>query len=357
MQNTVDLKRLKLFRQVVECGGLSAAETVLNINLPTISAHLAALEAQLGMRLCDRGRKGFRLTAQGRSVLDASARLFESVENFRSEIGDLNHQLSGILRLGLVDNTLSDPACPVVPSLRALRSRSCDLEVSIDIRNPFELERALLEERIDIAVGTFNVTDPALEQHAIHSERLSLYIGQGHALFDKKALQLGDLAGADCVMRGYLRESQVVQQHVSFNYSATAQSIYELQQAGMHALQIHDFGVPDAQAQAVWRGVQAQVLARLHAGESVLVHCAAGLGRTGTMVAVLLKALGDAPGVAIDRVRGARPGTMRPRTRPASCTTSTPVAAEQPEPARPESIPFSTRASRPTCRPSAARSC
>jgi DNA-binding transcriptional LysR family regulator len=225
MQNTVDLKRLKLFRQVVECGGLSAAETVLNINLPTISAHLAALEAQLGMRLCDRGRKGFRLTAQGRSVLDASARLFESVENFRSEIGDLNHQLSGILRLGLVDNTLSDPACPVVPSLRALRSRSCDLEVSIDIRNPFELERALLEERIDIAVGTFNVTDPALEQHAIHSERLSLYIGQGHALFDKKALQLGDLAGADCVMRGYLRESQVVQQHVSFNYSATAQSV------------------------------------------------------------------------------------------------------------------------------------
>lgn len=225
MQSTVDLKRLKLFRQVVECGGLSAAETVLNINLPSISAHLAALEAQLGMRLCDRGRKGFRLTAQGRSVLDASARLFESVENFRSEIGDLNHQLSGILRLGLVDNTLSDPACPVVPALRALRSRSGDLEVSIDIRNPFELERALLEERIDIAVGTFNVTDPALEQHAIHSERLSLYIGRGHALFEKKALQLGDLAGADCVMRGYLRESQVVQQHVSFNYSATAQSV------------------------------------------------------------------------------------------------------------------------------------
>jgi DNA-binding transcriptional LysR family regulator len=225
MQNAVDLKRLKLFRQVVECGGLSAAETVLNINLPTISAHLAALESQLGMRLCERGRRGFRLTAQGHSVLAACDRLFASVEAFRADIGEVSHRLSGHLRLGLVDNTITDAACPVVPALQRLRSHHPGLDITIDIRNPFELEQALLDERVDIAVGPFNVTDPQLEQHALHSERLSLYLGQGHPLFAKKALVLADLAGAHCVMRGYLRESQVLQQHVSFNYSATAHSI------------------------------------------------------------------------------------------------------------------------------------
>lgn len=225
MPSTVDLKRLQLFRQVVECGGLSAAETVLNINLPTISAHLAALEAALGMRLCERGRKGFRLTAQGQSVLTACDRLFESVESFRAEIGEVSHMVSGNLRLGVADNTISDARCPVISALRALRSRSRDLEISIDIRNPFELERALLEERLDIAVGPFHLTDPGIDQFPIHQERLSLYLGAGHALFARKTIGLQDLAGADYVMRGYLRESQVVQQHVSFNYCATAQSL------------------------------------------------------------------------------------------------------------------------------------
>jgi len=225
MQASVDLKRLKLFRQVVECGGLSAAETVLNINLPTISAHLAALEASLGMRLCERGRKGFRLTAQGRSVLAACDRLFESVESFRTEIGDMSQRISGHLRLGLVDSAISDVNSPVLPALRALREQSQGLEIGIDVRNPFELERALQEERIDVAVGPFNLTDPDIEQLPLHRERLSLYLGEGHTLYGRKALTLQDLAGLDCVMRGYLRESQVVQQKVSFNYSATAQSL------------------------------------------------------------------------------------------------------------------------------------
>jgi DNA-binding transcriptional LysR family regulator len=224
MPSSVDLKRLKLFRQVVECGGLSAAEAVLNINLPTISAHLSALEASLGMRLCERGRRGFRLTPEGQSVLAACDRLFESVENFRSEIGEVGHRVSGNLRLGVADSTLTDAACPVIPAVRALRARSRDLEISMDIRNPFELERALIEERLDVAVGPFNVSDPGIEQFPIHKERLSLYLGEGHVLFGRKDITQSDLAGADYVMRGYLRESQV-QQHVSFNGCATAYSV------------------------------------------------------------------------------------------------------------------------------------
>ena len=45
--------------------------------------------------------------------------------------------------------------------------------------------------------------------------------------------------------------------------------------------------------------------ARLRAGESVLLHCAAGIGRTGTVAACLLKCLGWPTPQALQQVRAA----------------------------------------------------
>ena len=225
MQRDIDLKRLKLFKQVAECGGLSAAERTLNINLPTISAHLASLEESIGFKLCDRGRKGFRLTKEGQSVLDACNKLFDSLDEFQSELCAVTQMISGSLKIGIVDNTITDEDCSFIQVINELKSKSKDLEIKLEIRNPSELERLLLEERIDIAIGPFHITNPGIDQIPLYKEQLSLYIGDKHSLFLKRNLQLSDLVGAEYVTRGYLRESQVTQHHVSFNFSATAQNI------------------------------------------------------------------------------------------------------------------------------------
>jgi protein-tyrosine phosphatase len=66
---------------------------------------------------------------------------------------------------------------------------------------------------------------------------------------------------------------------------------------------MRNFGLPEDPA--AFRRDIAAIAETLRAGKAVLLHCAAGMGRTGTAAACVLKALGlDAP-QAVQRVRDA----------------------------------------------------
>jgi ADP-ribosyl-[dinitrogen reductase] hydrolase len=77
-----------------------------------------------------------------------------------------------------------------------------------------------------------------------------------------------------------------------------------------HHLPVPDMGVPPAQASGAVPAELGAVREALAQGQRVVVHCAAGLGRTGTVAAVLLVAQGLEPQLAIAQVRQARPGTL-----------------------------------------------
>jgi len=71
---------------------------------------------------------------------------------------------------------------------------------------------------------------------------------------------------------------------------------------------IHDFGTPNSMP-ALQRLVE-QILADLAGGQTVVIHCKAGLGRTGLVTASCLVALGHSPEVAFKILRQARPGSV-----------------------------------------------
>ncbi|MEZ4235915.1 MAG: hypothetical protein R3F59_07080 [Myxococcota bacterium] len=72
-------------------------------------------------------------------------------------------------------------------------------------------------------------------------------------------------------------------------------------------LPVADFQPPTLEQQ---QALVDAIVARRAAGEAVGVHCTAGLGRTGTMLASWLVGDGWAPEAAIDEIRALRPGSI-----------------------------------------------
>ena len=180
-----DIRLLRVFRTVVECGGFSAAEVELNISRAAISQHMADLERRLGLTLCRRGRAGFRLTDEGHLAYEATLRLLASTESFRSEINTLHGRLRGELNIGITDNLVTMPQMRVTHALRGLKRLAPEVRVNIRMIPPNEIERGVLDGQLHVGVVPVRRGLPGLAGLPLYQEESLLYCGDGHPLFDR----------------------------------------------------------------------------------------------------------------------------------------------------------------------------
>jgi LysR family transcriptional regulator, transcriptional activator for bauABCD operon len=201
-----DLKQLRAFLAVVECGGFTAAENVLGLSQSTISTSISQLEKRLGYRLCERGRGGFLLTPRGEELHAKAVRLSEAVADFEEGARMLKGALAGRIRLALIDNIITDPNCPLRRALAALRDESGGPRITIDILPPSDVEHAVAIGRADVGISIAEQRMSSLRYQHLYSERDLLFCGRDHPLFrvqDPERLR-SEVKGAAKVVRSFL---------------------------------------------------------------------------------------------------------------------------------------------------------
>src|SRR5262245_51339631 len=204
-----DIRALIVFRAVVDHAGFMGAQLALGMSQSTVSFHLKSLEERLGFELCKRGRRGFELTERGREVYDASKPLVASLSHFEGSLGALRHQLIGTLRVGVVDNTITDENLSLPAVIGSCLRQSPDVEILLTVETPEVLFAELANGGVDVAITPKVDTVAGFEQTFFHEEHHSLYCGKRHPLFDADPTA-ADVEASDFVVRPYASSRELV---------------------------------------------------------------------------------------------------------------------------------------------------
>jgi DNA-binding transcriptional LysR family regulator len=175
---------LRLIEQAVvlgETGNFARASERLGITQPTLTRNIAALEADLGLRLFDRGRGGAVSTVFGQAVIERGAALLRDADALRAELKALAGMDTGQLNIAAGPYVAEDLVGPAVARLVNLRP---GLHVRVTVVGPELIQQEVLSGRHELGLGGIESQEPHDELSIVplRERRLVLACRAGHPL-------------------------------------------------------------------------------------------------------------------------------------------------------------------------------
>ncbi|TMR21089.1 LysR family transcriptional regulator [Nonomuraea turkmeniaca] len=159
----LDVVRLRVLLAVARKGSLTAAAKELHYSQPSVSHHLARLEAETGARLIQRVGRGIRLTDAGRLLAERAAEIIDRLDATAEELAAHVGLRSGRVRLAAFPSALGT----FVPeAATVLATAHPGLRLHLTETEPPEALRLLRAGRVDVAV-VFRYDDTAPEDNGI----------------------------------------------------------------------------------------------------------------------------------------------------------------------------------------------
>ena len=171
--------RLKVFQSVARNLSFTKASQELFISQPAITKHIQELESTYHTRLFDRQGGKISLTESGQLLLEHCERILEEYRKLEYEMHLLHNQYTGELRLG-ASTTIAQYVLP--PMLGTFISKFPQVELSLLNGNTREMEAALQEHRIDLAMVEGVTRLPNLRYTPFLEDELVIVVRTGSRL-------------------------------------------------------------------------------------------------------------------------------------------------------------------------------
>lgn len=188
------LTRMRVFVQVVESGGFSAAARELGRSKALVSKYVRELEDELGARLLNRTTRQFSLTEIGEAYVREASEILQRIEELNESLGECHSEPRGLLRVSVPraygELVLAEP-------IMAFAAAQPQVQLSLRFEDRYV---DLVEEGVDVAIRIGELSDSSLVARRLAPVRMVLCAAPAYLDKNGRPEHPRDLAGMDCII-------------------------------------------------------------------------------------------------------------------------------------------------------------
>ncbi|MDE5411768.1 LysR family transcriptional regulator [Alkalihalobacterium chitinilyticum] len=167
----MELNWIKTFITAAENGNFRKTADQLFISQPTVTVHIKQLEKELGVLLFKREGKKIKLTESGRRYLQHAKQIIAVYDNGLQDLQTFTQGYTTKLTLA-ISPLIADTVLPFV--LKQYIKNHPEVEISIEIIESENIEKAVLDEIVDIGLSCLKSFHPELKTTLLYKDKVCL---------------------------------------------------------------------------------------------------------------------------------------------------------------------------------------
>ena len=193
----LELRHIRYFVATSQALSFTRAARQLNVSQPALSHSIGQLEERLGNKLFERSVKGIRLTSAGRVFERTAQRVLREISAGAQLVAESNGLIAGEIRLGFV-SSVNIYWLPMMIG-RFLRKYP-QVKFSVESIDISELQKRLLDERLDLGVGFLEGNKQSLNAQELFVENLVVIAHAKLAIKNSRFMTLAEVAKLPLVL-------------------------------------------------------------------------------------------------------------------------------------------------------------
>ncbi len=194
----ISLQQLETLLFLVTEGNFSRATKKMHLSQPSLSKHIANMEAILGMTVVRREKTGVVLTPEGKIVYDLAARILKLRDNAAEKIAGMQQNEAG--DIAVAASTI--PATYILPHvLSRFRKVHPGICITVQSADSEEVLNMILNGEKELGIIGKRPSRGKLEVEPLWQDRLVLTVPAGHRWAGKPSVSLPEVMEEPFIVR------------------------------------------------------------------------------------------------------------------------------------------------------------